>query len=215
MTGRLEACIDLAKKIGLKNKIVLDVGCSFAWFCKVAIEEKANKVYGIEPDPAKIALARQEAPKAIISQGEAGFLNFPKNKFDLVTLFDVIEHVPANSESQVFSEIYKVLKPKGHLLISTPFDYWLSNIFDPAWYFGHRHYSKDKLTKLLKQAGFKVTYASVRGGFWEVFAMWVLYVSKWVFRMDMPFEEWFDKKRRVEYQNPGRVGIFVIAQKLI
>jgi len=213
MTGRLEACIELAKKIGIKNKTVLDIGCSYAWFCRFALEEKAKKVYGIEPDSEKLTLARKEAPKAILSQGEAGYLNFPKDTFDLVTLLDVIEHVPVNSEPQVFSEIHKVLKPKGYLLISTPFNYWLSNLADPAWYLGHRHYSKEKLTKLLKNAGLKVTYTSVRGGFWEILAMWVLYISKWIFRLDMPFEEWFDKKRRVEYQNPGKVGIFVVAQK--
>lgn len=212
MTGRLEACIRLAKKIGIEGKTILDVGCSDGWFLKVAQDEGAKKVYAIEPDPKKIKLAKKLAPKAIIKKGVAGQLDFPKNSFDVVTLLDVIEHVPRNSELQVFSEISRVLRPKGYLLLSTPFQYWLSNLSDPAWYFGHRHYSRKKLEQLLSNVGFKVKQCSTHGGFWEAIAIWVLYIFKWIFHTKMPFEEWFDKKRRREYRERGKVAIMIVAQ---
>lgn len=214
MTGRLEACIRLANKVGIRNKVVLDIGCSFGWFCKIALKEKAKQVYAIEPDERKVQLAKKMAPSAIINKGIAGELNFDKNKFDLVTLFDVIEHVPRNSEPKVFSEICRVLKPRGCLIISTPFQNFFSNIVDPAWYFGHRHYSKAKLAGLLKREGFKVIYTATQGGLWEIVAMWVLYFTKWVLRIKMPFEEWFDIKRRKEYRMSGIVTLQVIAQKI-
>ena len=212
MTGRLEACIRLAKKVGLKDKIILDVGCSDGWFCKVAEESGAKEIYAIEPDSEKIKIAKSIAPRAKIKKGVAGKLDFPRI-FDMVSLFDVIEHVPKNSEPQVLMQINKVLKKGGYLLISTPFDYWLSKLTDAAWYFGHRHYSKEKLERFLNKEGFKIKQFSTHGGFWEASAMWVLYISKWIFHTKMPFEEWFDIRRRKEFKRKGKMEILLIAQK--
>lgn len=214
MTGRLEKCINLAKKVGLKGKTVLDIGCSDGWFCRVATDEGAKAIYAIEPDPNKIKLAQKNAPKTRVRRGIAGKLNMPKDKFDIVTLFDVIEHVPKNSELQVFKEVSRVLKKNGYLILSTPFDWWLSKIGDAAWYFGHRHYSEEKLTRLLKETGFKIKQFSTHGGFWEIISMWILYISKWIFHIPMPFEQWFDKKRRKEFNQEGKAEIFLIAQKI-
>lgn len=214
MTGRLEACIRLAKKVGIKNKVILDVGCADGWFCKIAVEMGAKEVCAIEPDPIKIKVVKKVAPKAKIKKGVAGKLEFPKNKFDVVTLFDVIEHVPNNSELDVFKEIGHVIKSKGYLLLSTPFNFWLGTITDPAWYFGHRHYSRKKLEKLLNETGFRIKEFNTRGGPWEAVAMWVLYISKWIFYAKMPFEEWFDAKRRREFKKIGKMEIFLIAQKI-
>lgn len=213
MTGREEACIRLAKRVGLKGKSVLDIGCSIGWFPRIATSLDASQVCAIEPDAAKIKIAKKAAPKAKIYQGYAGSLNFPNKQFDVVTLFDVLEHVPKKTEGEVLKEIRRVLKSKGHLLIGTPNDVLLSNITDPAWYLGHRHYTKKALTNMLGKEGFKIKYYAVHGGFWEVVAMLVLYTTKWIFRIPMPFEEWFDIRRRKEFIEPGSTHISLIAQK--
>jgi SAM-dependent methyltransferase len=46
-------------------------------------------------------------------------LPFLSNSFDTIVSFEVFEHV-FNPE-QILSEIYRVLKPGGHILITTPF----------------------------------------------------------------------------------------------
>lgn len=214
MTGRLEACIRLAEKVGIKKKNVLDVGCSYPWFIKYVLENGAKSASGVEPDRKKVTEARKQVPKAVIKQGYADKLDFPNKSFNLVSLFDVIEHVPANTEEKVFREINRVLKVNGSLLISTPFSNIFAKITDPAWYFGHRHYSDARLSEMLKKTGFKIKYVVIHGGIWEIIGMWVLYVSKWVFRIKMPFEEWFDVKRRKEFKERGFTHIMLIAQKI-
>lgn len=215
MTGRLEACIRLAEKVGIKKKDVLDVGCSYPWFIKYVLENGAKSASGVEPDGKKVKAAQEQVPKAVIKQGWADKLDFPNKSFDLVSLFDVIEHVPVNTEEKVFGEINRVLKANGHLLISTPCANIFAKLTDPAWYFGHRHYSEEQLLKMLEKTGFKTTHVAALGGVWEVVGMWVLYISKWVFRMKMPFEEWFDVKRRKEFKERGFTHIFLIASKPI
>ena len=214
MTGRLEACIRLAERVGVKGKKILDVGCSYPWFLEYALEKGAKSVMGIEPNLKKVRAGRKQVPKAIIKQGYANKLNFSDKSFELVTLLDVIEHIPKNTELVVLSEINRVLKPKGYLIVSTPLQNLLSNISDPAWYFGHRHYSEERLKKLLNNSGFKVTHTETHGSIWEIVAVWVLYFTKWVLRIKMPFEEWFDVKRRKEYREPGFVALMVIAKKV-
>ena len=213
MTGRLEACIRLAQKVGIKGKNILDVGCSYPWFIKYAIDKGAKSVAGIEPNRKKVIQARKQVPRATIKVGYANKLNFPSRSFDLVTIFDVIEHVPKNTELEVFQEINRVLNRKGRLLISTPYDNWIANFADPAWYFGHRHYSKVKLKSLLEKAGFKTEKTYLFGSKWELIGMWMLYFSKWVLGTKMLFEEWFDTRRRDEFRHKGFTHIMVIAQK--
>lgn len=213
MTGRLEACIRLAEKVGLRNKRILDVGCSYPWFIDYALKHGVKSASGVEPNAQKVKTAQLQVPKATIKQGYAEKLEFTSGSMDLVTMFDVIEHVPANTELQVLREINRVLTKKGHLIISTVHSHPLAQLFDPAWYFGHRHYSENRLHEMLKKTGFKVSSTVTHGGIWEIIGMLILYISKWVLRSKMPFEEWIESKRREEFKEKGFTHIMLIAQK--
>lgn len=213
MTGRLVRLISLAKEVGLKGKYVADVGCSFGWFCQIALDQGAKAVYGVDPDADQIARAKQEVPKAKFVQGYAADTHLPANKFDVVTLFDVIEHVPPHTENEVFAHLATLLKKDGQLLICTPHDHPVAKLADPAWYFGHRHYSAEGLTAMLESSGFIVEKTFTHGGLWEIVGVWVLYFSKWILHIPMPAEEWFDVRRRREFTQPGFTHLFVQAYK--
>ena len=91
------------------------------------------------------------------------------------------------------------MKINGKLVISTPYACFLSNILDPAWYFGHRHYSPRKILSWLKQEGFEIDNIEIKGGFNELISMIIFYFFKWVFKKEMPLKNYLNEKRDYEY----------------
>ena len=74
---------------------------------------------------------------------DACSLKFAENSFDLVCMMEVLEHI--STPHLAISEIYRVLKPSGTLIMSTPF---LFGIHDaPHDYY---RYTKYGLMYLLK-----------------------------------------------------------------
>lgn len=54
--------------------------------------------------------------------GDAIFLPFKDHSFDAVTMFDLLEHVP--NHNKAVAEAFRVLRPGGFCLISTPNENW-------------------------------------------------------------------------------------------
>lgn len=212
-TARYHKCIDLCGDV--RGKKILNIGCYIGWFEKVMTKKGVKEVIGIDTNEKFIKIAQEHVPKVKFLKMSVLGLNFQKSYFDLVTMLDVMEHLPKNIETRCLKEIHRVLKPKGRLIISTPNNHFLAKIFDPAWYLGHRHYSEQQLTNLLKKEDFAVTKTENKGGFYEVTSMLLLYFFKWVLRLEIPFKYWFEKKREREYlsKKEGYVTIFISARK--
>lgn len=99
---------------------LLDVGCGDARF----LAETAWRVEGWGVDTTRRALgfARRLVPRARFARCAADALCFPDGSFDVVTLLDVIEHVPDQRERAVLDEARRVLRPGGQLIVSTNTD---------------------------------------------------------------------------------------------
>lgn len=54
--------------------------------------------------------------------GDARSLPFPDESFGVVTLFDVLEHIP--EDEKAVAEALRVTRPGGHVLVSTPHISW-------------------------------------------------------------------------------------------
>jgi SAM-dependent methyltransferase len=132
---------------------------------------------------------------------DAGLLQFPDQRFDLVSAFDIIEHV--EDDRRLFPELSRVLKDSGTLLCSVPVHASLWTEFDDV--VGHaRRYEPSDLVSILtdnqltveKSAVFGMQPASPRlveyGMSWLVrHRDWAMFWYNWV---GMPLAMKFQKR---------------------
>lgn len=217
VSGRVLACLNLLKKYKLKGKTFVDIGSSFGWLEKELLEiDRSIKIIGIEPDSKAVAFANKEIKNAKFLVGDALKLPINNNFADMATLFDVIEHVPNNTENIALAEVNRILKPKGHLFLSTPNSNFFMNLLDPAFYFGHRHYKLNKLKTLLKNNGFKILESTIKGGFWFSFYLIWLYITKRITGNFLPRNRFLESKEAGEFTS-NKIGIhthFIVAEKI-
>ena len=142
---------------------ILDVGCAAGYFLQVA-QQHGHDVHGVE-------LSEAIAKQAIDSLGPErvfnGFLddaatarNWQDQSFDLVTIWDVIEHVP--EPQSLLASIKKLIKPGGKLLLETQnVDSKLANRLGKRWHhYKHDehlyHFNPSTISKLLSDCGYNV-----------------------------------------------------------
>jgi ubiquinone/menaquinone biosynthesis C-methylase UbiE len=95
---------------------ILDLGCGTGRFME-AIEKKGAEAVGIELFQFPLEKARPRV-KGLLYQMSAEKLLLPDGFFDKILSVHVIEHL-GNPEA-CFSEMHRVLKPKGRLILSFP-----------------------------------------------------------------------------------------------
>lgn len=110
-----------AKKFA-KNQNVLDCACGHGYGTYI-LSHAAGYSLGVDLNKDSLEIANSVFVANNLEYKEYDIRtleNLTKRKFDLITVFEVIEHIP-NSESDVFiNSIKKVLDTNGKVLISTP-----------------------------------------------------------------------------------------------
>ncbi len=103
---------------------VLDVGCGTGGVTIPAKQRVGitGEAAGIDPAPEMIAVARKKAVRAGLEVdfrvGVIESLPYPDATFDVVTSSLMMHHLPHELQATGLSEIYRVLKPGGRLLIA-------------------------------------------------------------------------------------------------
>ena len=200
----------------VKDKTILDVGCGFGGHSVNFLQRGAAKVVGLDvTDDAAKAFEQINDDRASFVKGSVLELPFDDNTFDTVVSFEVIEHVPRNTEVQMVKEIKRVLKPGGKYYLSTPYNSFICKTLDPAWWLiGHRHYSKQRIQKIFDKAEMKIEKIYTKGGKFTIIYGLNNYISKWIFRRRPFFEDKIKELCTLEYeQDTGYTNIFLSSVK--
>jgi SAM-dependent methyltransferase len=206
----------IVKSKFIKNRTILDVGCGFGWAELLFLKSDPKKMVGVDYSEECLIVAKKfRHPSCSFKKGDALHLPFKVNTFDTAMSWEVLEHIPKGTEAKMFAELYRVLKPGGHLFLSTQHRNFFSTVLDPAWWLiGHRHYKQNNIKKIAKSAGFKIEQLYVKGGFFTIFGILNMYISKWIFRRPPLFHSFFAANTEKEFtQKNGKVYIFLHCTK--
>lgn len=129
---------------------VLDVGCGAGNM--IHHLSRYGQVKGVEIDPRPVAVAHRRGYDVDLGDATQG-LNYQDASFDTVSALDVIEH--NEDDMSILREVYRVLKPGGHAVITVPAFMWLWSHNDDIN--AHlRRYTAAELRRKLQEAGFRM-----------------------------------------------------------
>ncbi len=150
------ALLDEFEKFRSTGKI-LDVGCGAGFFLEQA-KKRGWEVHGTEYSEAAINVCEEKGIN--MKHGQLVASRFGETKFDVITSFEVIEHI--NNPNEDLSHIQKLLKSGGLFYCTTPnFNsaqrYYLGQDYNVIGYPEHlTYYTKKSLNRLVKSHGFSL-----------------------------------------------------------
>lgn len=168
----------LTSQLGQLRGDVLDIGCGKMRYKQTILGASGVKKYiGLDLEEGKFTYT---VPADLYWDGVT--MPLADNSIDSAILFEVLEH--CDDPRIVVAEAFRVLKPSGTILFSTPFLYQLHGIpfdFQRPTPFG--------LKKLFSDAGFSVVHTqgsgSLDASLGQMMAMWIAHrpMSKWTRRI--------------------------------
>lgn len=143
---------------------VLDLGCGDGYLSWL-IAQKGYRVTGLDLSSNRLKKFGKVAQKREISQviGDVTHTCFADESFDQIVCSEVMEHI--ENYQNVVSEAYRLLRSDGRFIVTVPYKEKLKTILCPHCQtsfheHGHLHsFDKDKLSSVLKDAGFTILTA--------------------------------------------------------
>ena len=142
-------------KLNTSEIKLLDVGCGVGYFLDL-LKEKEVWAKGLEVNPLQVKYCKDIG----LNVSSNNVSDEPEEYYDVVTMFDVLEHL--TEPVDFFSDINKVLKSKGYIVMYTPNFHSIGfelmaekqNLLQP---FEHVcFYNKSSLDFLALQTNFKI-----------------------------------------------------------
>jgi SAM-dependent methyltransferase len=119
----------------LRERVVLDLGCGFGWFCRWAREQGASRVLGIDVSENMLKRARELTSDGGITYEKADLerVTLPSTCFDLAyssLALHYLENLP-----RVFAEVHDALVPGGSFIFSNEHPIYTAPR-NPGWLIG-------------------------------------------------------------------------------
>ena len=162
--GNIQSSFNYFLKFNIsKNAKILDVGCNSGSLIYNLYNLGYKNVFGIEINANAVNKGKMVYPSIAnnLSIHKAGEIPFENNFFDVIVMFDVIEHVPEVCKF-LKNEVNRVLKKNGMLIFQTPnkpmnilWVYLDNHSFNVKWWKEHCSLQTFwSLKKLLVSSGF-------------------------------------------------------------
>lgn len=149
---------EICSRVTDRRPRILDVGCGTG--ANLLMLSRYGEAEGVDISEDALAFCRERGLDHV-RQGAGEELPYDENTFDLVTAFDVVEHM--DDDLAGLREMYRVLRPGGHALVFVPTFMFLWGLQDDVSHH-RRRYRLSELRRVFEQAGFEIersTYANI------------------------------------------------------
>jgi SAM-dependent methyltransferase len=127
--GVYRRCRVVQKRAGKAGRL-LDVGCGTGAFLH-GMQALGWQVYGSDLNP-EVVECTQSYFGFDVRQGELCEIGYQDGFFDVVTMWDVLEHV--HDPRGTLAEVARILKPGGWIIVNTPNPTgWDARLFGKTW----------------------------------------------------------------------------------
>jgi SAM-dependent methyltransferase len=217
------------KQLGLLKGKWLDYGCAEGGYTSALTEFGANSAIGVDVIEDRITEARRQngnTAKTEFIYADSDRIPLPDATFDGVLVNEVLEHV--TSEASTLSEIFRVLRPGGFLIVMSPnrwfpfeghgghirdlqlpwpvpFLPWLPKNFGQRFMFA-RNYWPNELRDLIKSEGFTIRALDF---VWPVFEVYRWFPASFIKR----YQKFIPILEKIPILRRFGVSVFVAAQK--
>ena len=148
---------NLANKLIASGSVVLDAACGCGYGTEI-LSRKTSYVIGIDRNTDAIRLCQErygEISNIKFLVADIRDLPFSGSSFDFVVGIEMIEHI--HEPEKFVTESSRVLKPKGSLLVSTPYgDNTLLHDSKPFSQYHVKEYRQSEIEELLSDSGFEI-----------------------------------------------------------
>jgi SAM-dependent methyltransferase len=148
----------ICRQVTDRRPRILDVGCGTG--ANLLMLSKYGDAEGVDISEDALSFCRERGlEKVKLGAGEE--LPYDNGTFDLVTAFDVVEHM--DDDLAGLSEMRRVLRPGGKVLLFVPTFMFLWGLQDDVSHH-RRRYRLPELERVLERAGFEIersTYANI------------------------------------------------------
>jgi 2-polyprenyl-3-methyl-5-hydroxy-6-metoxy-1,4-benzoquinol methylase len=151
--------LGFALRSGPHGGKALDVGCA-AGFCMKVLSDMGFDVYGVEPSHAIARHAEERFGFGTVHVGTIETCQHPPDTFDLITMWDVVEHVV--DPRALLTKARELLKPGGVLVLETQnIDSAFARLLGRRWHhYKHSehiyHFTPETVGALLTSIGFEI-----------------------------------------------------------
>jgi SAM-dependent methyltransferase len=131
---------------GRRDLRLIDCGCGTGF--NLRLLQPYGRVFGF--DLTQTGATRTHARGLPVARGDIQRIPFADDTFDLATSFDVLQSVP--DDRLALSEMARILKPGGHVLLNVTAMDWLRGDHSDVWN-EKRRYTIERGARLLEAAG--------------------------------------------------------------
>lgn len=142
-------------RLDADQSAICEIGCGTGG--NLNLLASYGMLYGCEPESVALTYAQARGVGTLAQGGLPDALPFGQQQFDLVAMWDVLEHVEADAAS--LRAVYERLKPGGALVLTVPAYMFLWSHHDVVNHH-KRRYTKRELVGKMNQAGFVISHAT-------------------------------------------------------